>query len=100
MKYRNAVLIVLLIIILDQVLKVYVKTHFYYGEEVNVMGSWFRLHFMENEGMAFGMKLSQAATGKLILTLFRLCSSNIWFLPAEKTGRQKDTAGVLSYVVP
>jgi signal peptidase II len=37
-----------------------------------VIGNWFKLHFIENEGMAFGMKLSQAATGKLILTLFRL----------------------------
>lgn len=37
-----------------------------------MIGDWFRLHFIENEGMAFGMKLSQAETGKLILTLFRL----------------------------
>lgn len=72
MKYRYALLIVLIIILCDQALKFYVKTHFYYGEEVNVIGNWFRLHFIENEGMAFGMKLSQAALGKLILTLFRL----------------------------
>jgi signal peptidase II len=37
-----------------------------------VIGNWFKLHFIENEGMAFGMKLGGAATGKLILTLFRL----------------------------
>jgi len=43
-----------------------------YGEEVNVMGNWFKLHFIENEGMAFGMKLSEAAFGKILLTLFRL----------------------------
>ncbi|MBS1779190.1 MAG: lipoprotein signal peptidase [Bacteroidetes bacterium] len=72
MKYRNAILIVLLVIIADQALKFYIKTHFYYGEEVNVIGKWFRLHFIENEGMAFGMKLSQADIGKLVLTLFRL----------------------------
>jgi len=71
-KYRNAILIVLLVIIADQALKFYIKTHFYYGEEVNVIGKWFRLHFIENEGMAFGMKLSQADIGKLVLTLFRL----------------------------
>ncbi len=72
MKYRHAILIVLLIILIDQALKFYIKTHFYYGKEVEVIGSWFRLHFIENEGMAFGMKLSQASAGKLILTLFRL----------------------------
>lgn len=72
MRYRNAVLIVILIILADQLLKFYVKTHFYYGEEVNVLGGWFRLHFIENEGMAFGMKLGGADTGKLVLTMFRL----------------------------
>lgn len=72
MKYRHAIFIVLLVIILDQALKIYIKTHFYYGEEVNVIGKWFKLHFIENEGMAFGMKLNEAAIGKLILTLFRL----------------------------
>jgi signal peptidase II len=73
-KYRHALLIVFAIIVLDQLLKFYIKTNFYYGEEVNVMGNWFKLHFIENEGMAFGMKLGEAATGKIILTLFRLCA--------------------------
>lgn len=72
MKYRHAIIIILLVIIIDQVSKVYIKTNFYYGEEVLVLGSWFRLHFIENEGMAFGMKLGNAETGKLVLTLFRL----------------------------
>jgi len=78
-KYRNAILIVLLVIIADQALKFYIKTHFYYGEEVNVIGKWFRLHFIENEGMAFGMKLSQADMGKLVLTLFRLVAVVVGF---------------------
>lgn len=72
MKYRSAILIVLLIILIDQWSKFYIKTHFYYGEEVNVIGTWFKLHFIENEGMAFGMKLGNAEMGKLVLTLFRL----------------------------
>lgn len=71
-RYRHAILIVLLVVIADQFSKFYIKTNFYYGEEINVLGTWFRLHFIENEGMAFGMRLSEAATGKLILTLFRL----------------------------
>jgi len=80
LKYRNAILIVLIIIFCDQLLKFYIKTHFFYGEEINVFGNWFKLHFIENEGMAFGMKLSEAATGKIILTLFRLLRGNFWFL--------------------
>lgn len=72
MKYRHAIFIVCLVILIDQIFKVYIKTHFYYGEEINVLGHWFRLHFIENEGMAFGMKFSQADFGKLLLTLFRL----------------------------
>ena len=72
MKYRNSILIVLVIIIADQVLKYYVKTHFANGDDVKIMGSWFRLHFIENEGMAYGMKLSESVVGKLLLSSFRL----------------------------
>lgn len=72
MKYRNAILIVLLIIIADQALKIYIKTHFCNGDDVKIMGNWFRLHFIENEGMAYGMKLSESSVGKLILSSFRL----------------------------
>ncbi len=74
MKYRHAILIVFAVIIFDQLLKFYIKTHFYYGQEIFVIGHWFRLHFIENEGMAFGMRINDAATGKLILTLFRLAA--------------------------
>ena len=72
MKYRNAILIVLLVILADQLLKVYIKTHFVNGDDVKIMGSWFRLHFIENEGMAYGMKLSESVAGKLLLSSFRL----------------------------
>ena len=74
LKYRSALLIIVAILILDQAVKIYVKTHFYPGlaGQVNVLGDWFKLHFLENEGMAFGMKISQSYWGKLVLTLFRL----------------------------
>jgi signal peptidase II len=78
-KYRNAILIVLAVIVFDQIVKFYIKTNFYYGEEVNVLGGWFRLHFIENEGMAFGMKLGNADMGKLVLTLFRLVAVSFGF---------------------
>jgi len=72
LKYRSALLIILLIIIADQVLKFYIKTHFVNGDDVKIIGGWFRLHFIENEGMAYGMKLSESVMGKVLLSSFRL----------------------------
>jgi signal peptidase II len=83
-KYRHALLIVFIIILVDQLSKFYIKTHFYYGEEVSVIGNWFKLHFIENEGMAFGMKLSDASIGKLALTLFRLVAVVFGFFFLKK----------------
>ncbi|MFA4864560.1 MAG: signal peptidase II, partial [Bacteroidales bacterium] len=51
---KKSILIVLLVLILDQVLKFWIKTHMTLGQEINVAGNWFILHFTENEGMAFG----------------------------------------------
>lgn len=79
MKYKHALLIIFIVLILDQIIKVYVKTHFYMGESVKVIGNWFQLCFIENEGMAFGMKIMDAPIGKVILTLFRLVAVIIGF---------------------
>lgn len=72
LKYRNAILLILFIIVLDQVVKIYIKTHFVNGDDVKILGDWFRLHFIENEGMAYGLKISESVIGKLILSTFRL----------------------------
>ncbi len=71
MKTRNVTLIILFVVLADQALKLYIKTHFYINEHHNVIGEWFRLHFVENEGMAYGWKFGGDA-GKMMLTLFRL----------------------------
>ncbi len=66
------VLVIVLILFLDQWLKVWIKTNLYYGEEFNLLGlNWARIHFVENEGMAFGLTLG-GSYGKLILSLFRI----------------------------
>ncbi len=70
MRFRHAILLTLLILFFDQLLKVYIKTHFFLGQEY-VITNWFRLHFIENEGMAYGWKLG-GGWGKMALTLFRL----------------------------
>ena len=62
------------LLLADQVVKLLVKTHMQIGEEFNVIGSWFRIHFIENEGFAFGMAIG-GDIGKVFLTLLRLVAS-------------------------
>ncbi len=63
--------VIVAIIFLDQLLKIWVKTHLLLGETVPVLGNWFNLYFIENEGMAFGISLGQNF-GKLMLSLLRI----------------------------
>lgn len=56
---------------IDQFIKIYVKMHFFLGEEVRVLGNWFILHFTENNGMAYGIELG-GDFGKLFLSIFRI----------------------------
>jgi signal peptidase II len=72
-KKRTVFFIICLIVIADQVLKIYVKTHFHAGESHAVLGHWFQLYFIENEGMAYGWKFG-GEFGKMALTLFRLAA--------------------------
>lgn len=66
------ILLVTVILIIDQASKFWVKTHMQIGDEFPILGlSWARIHFVENEGMAFGWQIP-AAYGKLILSLFRV----------------------------
>ncbi|TSA24805.1 MAG: lipoprotein signal peptidase [Bacteroidetes bacterium] len=81
--------IVILILILDQVFKIWVKTHMYLGESIPVFTDWFYLHFTENEGMAFGMKLG-GNTGKLVLSVFRIIAvivMVVWLVTLSKKPR-------------
>jgi signal peptidase II len=75
-KAKQIILIILAILLIDQGSKFYIKLNYYTGEEHNVLGTWFRLHFVENEGMAWGWKFG-GEFGKIALTLFRL-GAVIW----------------------
>jgi signal peptidase II len=75
-------LLVLLVLFIDQALKIYIKTHFEYNEDVPMLGlDWARLHFVENEGMAFGITFDWPY-GKLVLSLFRILMVGglIWYI--------------------
>jgi len=67
---KKPIIIIILVLLIDQISKIYIKTNFIYGEEVFVF-DWFRIHFIENNGMAWGAEFGGKA-GKLFLTVFRL----------------------------
>lgn len=73
-KTLTAILVVLLVIVADQVLKIWIKTHMSLGQIIDVT-SWFKIFFVENPGMAFGIELGgegSKAAGKLFLSVFRI----------------------------
>jgi len=78
---KKSFILVVLILFLDQALKIWVKTHMVMGDEIHIFGKYGMLHFIENNGMAFGMEMG-GQKGKIILSLFRLVAIGgiIWFL--------------------
>ena len=78
MKQKTVIVWISLLLLIDQAIKIYIKTNFYYGEEIKILGlDWFRLHFLENSGMAWGLNFGNGDLAKLFLTLFRL-GAVIW----------------------
>jgi signal peptidase II len=75
------ILLVFGVLLIDQLVKLYIKTNFYLGEEIHVLGDWFRIHFTENYGMAFGLEFGGKG-GKILLTLFRLVAVGFigWYI--------------------
>jgi signal peptidase II len=78
---KKSLLLIILILVSDQVLKIWVKTHMEIGQEIHLLGNWGIIHFIENNGMAFGMEMGGKA-GKFILSIFRIIAiAGIgWFL--------------------
>ena len=70
-KGKQLLILGTLLVIVDQVIKILVKTNMSIGESIHVFGDWFQIFYIENEGMAFGMKFGWAV-GKFLLSLFRI----------------------------
>ena len=68
---KRAALIVFLVLLLDQVVKIWIKMHMTLGDQIPVIDNFFYIHFTENYGMAFGLEL-EGTYGKLLLSLFRI----------------------------
>lgn len=91
----QVVVIVFLVLCIDQVLKIWVKTHMEYGEEFTLLGfNWARIHFVENEGMAFGLSLGNDL-GKLALSVFRLVAVGFLIYIIYSLVKIKETFGVI-----
>ncbi len=92
MSLKKAFAIVFLILLIDQCVKVYIKTHFYLGESIQVFGwEWFQIYFVENEGAAWGAQLP-GEYGKLALSLFRLIIAPLigyWLVKSVKENAPK-----------
>ena len=73
------------LVVIDQIIKVLVKTNMGLGETIDVLGDWFKLHFVLNKGMAFGMAFG-GLVGKVLLSVFRV----VLFagLPCEVAGNR------------
>lgn len=85
---KKAISLIIVVLLIDQFVKIYVKTHFSLHQHINVMGlEWFQINFVQNNGMAWGTEFG-GRTGKLILTIFRLIAVTgigYWLYIANKT---------------
>jgi signal peptidase II len=101
MSLRNKAFIFIgLILLADQVLKIWVKTHMPLDGNIAIFGEWFNIHFTENPGMAFGMEFGGPA-GKIILVIFRIvmAAAILWYIPkmilkGASTGLIMGAAGI------
>lgn len=87
---KKPLFLILAILFIDQVFKIWIKTNFHIGEEISLIGNWAKLHFIENEGMAFGMSFG-GEFGKLTLTLFRIIASVLIFIYLRKIIDKKES---------
>ena len=102
MSKKQTILLIAIILFFDQASKIYIKTHFELGQELKVF-DWFRVFFIENEGMAWGAKLSDISsyitdsTAKLFLSLFRVfavCGIGYWLF--QSLQKQASTMLIIS----
>ena len=89
-KGKQLLILGTLLVIVDQVIKILVKTNMSIGESIHVFGDWFQIFYIENEGMAFGMKFG-GAVGKFLLSLFRSVFFGLLVYWISRLLKKKDT---------
>ena len=95
-KGKKLLILGVILVVIDQVVKILVKTNMQIGEHFSVIGNWFQIFFIENEGMAFGMKFG-GAVGKFLLSFFRIALSGAlcWWI-ALLVRKSVDSEGKLA----
>lgn len=91
---KKSFFIVAIVLIIDQAVKFWIKTNMSLGQEYNVLGDWFIIHFTENPGMAFGMQIA-GNYGKLILSVFRILAIGGIVYYVYVITRKKVSSGLL-----
>lgn len=93
MSLKKSITLIILVLLMDQISKIYIKTHFKLQDSVEVFG-WFKIFFIENDGMAWGTKISDFTSfisdraAKVILTVFRIVAIfgiGYWLYTVTKT---------------
>ncbi len=94
MKRKHIAFLIIGLLVVDQVVKFYIKTQMALGESIHVFGDWFQIFFLENEGAAWGMSLG-GKYGKLILSLFRIVAVAAigWFI--DRLWKKKAPTGII-----
>ena len=101
-KAKRLLILGVILVVIDQVIKILVKTNMQIGEHFSVIGNWLQIFFIENEGMAFGMKFG-GAVGKFLLSFFRIALFGVlcWWIASlarksvDSSGKPAVPAGVL-----
>lgn len=91
---KKSFLIVFIVLLIDQTLKFWIKTHMTMGQEFHVAGNWFIIHFTENNGMAFGMQFA-GDYGKLFLSIFRIIAVLVIIYILYRVSRHKTSTGFI-----
>ena len=106
MSLKKASLFIIIILLIDQISKLYIKTHFQLGEDLEIF-SWFKLYFVENDGMAWGTKLSDILpfisdkSAKISLTVFRIIAIigiGYWLFDTLKNNKSKTLILALIFI--
>jgi len=94
-KSTAVILTILIVLIIDQALKIYTKTNILYGDGFDMLGlSWAKIHFIENDGMAFGLSFG-GVTGKYILSIFRIIMAAFLLYILKNLLDQNETYGLI-----
>jgi Lipoprotein signal peptidase len=90
---KKSFLVIFIVLLLDQVLKFWIKLHMTIGQEIPVLGNWFKLLFIENNGMAFGWL--DGGGMKLALSIFRVLAVIVLFFVLFRLTKKKTKFGVV-----